>query len=205
MPQTAALDHADDAALLRLCDAACVRGGRMLWRGVTLTLTPGALVQVAGANGSGKSSLLRVAAGFLPVVAGTVECTKMMGLVDVAEHFDSDRNLDQALDFYRIISKSAIQVATALSATGIAHLAQVPVRMLSTGQRKRAALARLLLTGAPLWLLDEPANGLDADGVAMLAGLIATHRATGGAVLMASHQTLPVMNAQTLNIADYAP
>ena len=78
---------------------------------------------------------------------------------------------------------------------GLAPLAGVPVRMLSTGQRKRAALARVMASGAPLWLLDEPANGLDADGLARLEGAIAAHLAGGGAVLAASHQPLALPGA----------
>ena len=73
---------------------------------------------------------------------------------------------------------------------GLAHLADVPVRMLSAGQRKRAALARVIASGAPLWLLDEPANGLDADGLARLDAAMAAHRAAGGAILAATHQPL---------------
>jgi heme exporter protein A len=78
-----------------------------------------------------------------------------------------------------------------MDALGIAHLAPVPVRLLSSGQLKRATLARVAASGAPLWLLDEPLNALDADGSARLAGLIDRHRAGGGAVLAASHQPLP--------------
>ena len=81
---------------------------------------------------------------------------------------------------------------------GLAPLAEVPVRMLSTGQRKRAALARVVASGAPLWLLDEPANGLDADGLARLEAAMAAHRAAGGAILAASHQPLALAGAQTV-------
>jgi heme exporter protein A len=77
-----------------------------------------------------------------------------------------------------------------MDALGLSHLGAVPVRMLSTGQRKRAALARVAASGAPLWLLDEPANGLDADGERRLAALMAAHLAAGGAILAASHQPL---------------
>jgi heme exporter protein A len=85
-----------------------------------------------------------------------------------------------------------------MTAMGLAHLAAVPVRMLSTGQRKRATLARAMASGAALWLLDEPANGLDADGQNRLAAAVAAHRASGGAVLAASHQPLGLDGAKTL-------
>jgi heme exporter protein A len=81
---------------------------------------------------------------------------------------------------------------------GLDRLADVPVRMLSTGQRKRAALARVIASGAPIWLLDEPANGLDADGRERLAGAMAAHRAAGGAVLAATHQPIGLEGAQEL-------
>jgi heme exporter protein A len=84
----------------------------------------------------------------------------------------------------------------ALEAMGIAHLAQVPVRMLSTGQRKRATLARLVASGARLWLLDEPANGLDSDGLERLAAAMAAHRTSGGAILAASHQPIGLADAK---------
>ena len=78
-----------------------------------------------------------------------------------------------------------------MDALGISHLAQVPVRLLSSGQQKRATLARVAASGAPLWLLDEPVNALDADGAERLAHLVRKHRETGGAVVAASHQPLP--------------
>jgi heme exporter protein A len=84
---------------------------------------------------------------------------------------------------------------------GIAHLAEVPVHMLSTGQRKRAGLARVVASGAPLWLLDEPGNGLDADGIARLEAAMAAHRAAGGAILAATHQPLALPGAKSVALA----
>ena len=78
-----------------------------------------------------------------------------------------------------------------MDALGIAHLSAVPVRLLSSGQQKRASLARVAASGAPLWLLDEPLNALDADGATRLAGLVQQHRDGGGAIVAASHQPLP--------------
>lgn len=208
MPQSAALGQAPVAAvdsLLNLSNVACQRGGRLLWRGLSFALPRGGLIHVRGVNGCGKSSLLRLAAGFLPPVAGTVARGADAGLVDEAHALDSDRPLATALSFWADIGGSSTpQVSDALARTGIAHLANVPVHMLSTGQKKRAALARLLIADAPLWLLDEPANGLDDDGFVMLGGLIAEHRTSGGAILLASHQSLPVIDAVPLTLADFA-
>ncbi len=87
-----------------------------------------------------------------------------------------------------------------MGALGLSLLAQVPVRMLSTGQRKRATLARVVASGAPLWLLDEPANGLDTEGQERLGAAMAEHRLRGGAILAASHQPLGLDEAQTLRL-----
>jgi heme exporter protein A len=203
MPQPAALGQ---APMLRLDTVACARGGRVLWRGLSLDLAPGGLVHVRGINGCGKSSLLRLAAGFLPPLVGKVARAGDAGLVDEAHGLDADRPLEAALLFWaKLTGGTPMLVNDAMARTGIQRLAEVPVHMLSTGQKKRAALARLLLTNPKLWLLDEPANGLDDAGMAMLGGLIAEHRASGGAVLLASHQPVPVTDAITLTLADYAP
>ena len=85
------------------------------------------------------------------------------------------------------------------------RLTDVPVRMLSTGQRKRAMLARVVISGAPIWLLDEPTNGLDTASVEMLGELMATHLAAGGIILAASHQALPLPGAHDIDIAAYRP
>jgi heme exporter protein A len=190
-------------ALLTFETVACARGGRMLWRGLSLTLDAGALIHVTGANGCGKSSLLRLAAGLLPPLSGTVMRPAEAGLIDEKPALDNDLSLIRALAFWQSLG-SAMAPADALGATGIDHLADVPVRILSTGQRKRAALARLLIEGRPLWLLDEPANGLDDAGIAMLCHLIAAHQAGGGSVLLASHQPLPIADAAPLALADFA-
>ncbi|PWG02666.1 heme ABC exporter ATP-binding protein CcmA [Sphingosinicella humi] len=172
---------------------ACRRGGRLLFEALDLELEPGAAAIVTGPNGVGKSSLLRIAAGLLNPASGTVERTQA-ALADERAALDERLTLSGALSFWTRLDGSA--ATPGLAAMGIAHLAPVPVRMLSTGQRKRAVLARVVASGAPLWLLDEPANGLDSDGMKRLVGAMAAHRARGGAVLAASHQPLALEEAQ---------
>ncbi len=192
------------APLLAIDGLACQRGGRLLWRGYAAMLAPGDALHVTGTNGIGKSSLLRMVAGLLPAYAGTIQASGPMALVDEALALDRDQPLARALTFWaRLDGGDAQSVASALERLAIRHLADVPVRILSTGQKKRAALARVLAAQAPLWLLDEPGNGLDRDGVALLEALIAAHRASGGAVLVASHLPLAMAGCTTHDLADY--
>ena len=170
--------------LLELREVALVRGGRLLFEGLSLAVGPGEALHVAGPNGSGKSSLLRLAAGLLPARAGRVERSRC-ALADDHLALDRELPLRRALRFWNPACDAAADML------GIGHLAHVPVRLLSSGQVKRATLARAVASGAPLWLLDEPLNALDADGAGRLAALIADHRETGGAVLAASHLPLP--------------
>ena len=179
------------SALLRFEGVSCVRGGRQLFERLDLVAGPEQAIEIAGPNGSGKSSLLRLAAGLLDPTAGTVRRDARAGLVDERLAFDASVGLRQALTFWAKVDRSpTVAIGPALAAMGIAHLADVPVRLLSTGQRKRAAFARLLAAPSPLWLLDEPLNGLDADGVARVTTEIRTHLGGGNAILYASH--LPI-------------
>ena len=157
------------------------RGGRQLFEGLDLKVGPGDALHVTGPNGSGKSSLIRLAAGLLRAEAGRVERTSV-ALSDEATALDRELPLGRALRFWGAEGR--------MDAMGLAALADVPVRLLSSGQAKRATLARVAASGAQLWLLDEPLNGLDADGVKRLDALIAGHRAKGGAVVAASHSPL---------------
>ncbi|MEO7179151.1 MAG: heme ABC exporter ATP-binding protein CcmA [Allosphingosinicella sp.] len=178
-------------SLLAFHAVACDRGGRRLFEGLDLALEPGGATLVSGPNGAGKSSLIRLAAGLLQTAAGKVERGGRAALADESLALDPRLALGRALDFWsRIDGAGAGGAMGAMAAMGLAALAEMPVRMLSTGQRKRAMLARVVASGAPLWLLDEPANGLDADGQARLEAAIAEHRAGGGAILAASHQPL---------------
>lgn len=174
--------------VLRLERVACLRGNRLLFEGVDVALGAGEALVVTGPNGVGKSSLLRIAAGLLRPSAGTVIRDGAVALADEALALDEERPLGRALDFWAGIDGGTVEPS--LAATRLAALAEVPVRWLSTGQRRRAGLARLHAADAPIWLLDEPGNGLDADGLAMLAGLVAAHRASGGLVLAATHLPL---------------
>lgn len=184
--------------LLELRAVACVRGGRLLFEGLDLVLEPGGAALVTGANGAGKSSLIRIAAGLLPAAAGTVERESQAALADEGLALDPKSSLARALGFWSRLDGA--EAAQAMAAMGVSELAEVPVRMLSTGQRKRAALARVLASGAPLWLLDEPANGLDSDGQARLEGAMAAHRDGGGAILAASHQPLALPGAARVEL-----
>ncbi len=193
-------------ALLGARGLACRRGDRLLWRGIDLAVAPGAALLVVGANGSGKSSLLRVLAGLLPACDGTVTRGGRAAFLDENTALDPARPLADALLFWAAIDGGGrADVGHALAAMAMDALAAAPLRLLSTGQRQRAAIARLLLADAPLWLLDEPGNGLDTAGLALLEQRIAAHRAGGGGVILTSHLPLALPGATTLAVADFRP
>lgn len=192
--------------ILRLSDVACARGGRLLFARLSLSLAGGEAAVVTGPNGIGKSSLLRLAAGLIAPFEGTVERSPRLALMTEDIALDPERRLGEALTFWaRLGGPADAGVAEALAAVGLAELAEVPVRLLSTGQRRRAALARAVASRAPLWLLDEPGSGLDAEGMAMLERVIAEYRAGGGAVLLTTHQPLAVLGAQMLALDELVP
>jgi heme exporter protein A len=179
----------------------CVRGGRTLFDGFDLSLNAGAAARVTGPNGVGKSSLLRLAAGLLEQSAGSIQRGGGIALANDALALDTHLPLAAALGYWaRLDGKGDDAVRRALVAVGMAHLATVPVRILSTGQRKRATLARVIASGAGIWLLDEPTNGLDDDGQLLLEAAMADHRAAGGIVLAASHQSLGLPGATRLEL-----
>jgi len=179
---------------------ACRRGDRILFRGLSLSLDAGQIVHVAGPNGIGKSSLIRILAGLLRPYAGTVERAGGLALSDERLALDGHQTLENALGFWRKIDRSQGPAAD----YGLANLLDVPVRFLSTGQRKRAALARIGASGAAIWLLDEPLNGLDQHWSCMAQVAINAHCSAGGAVLIASHQPLAIEQVKTVQLLDYA-
>lgn len=185
-------------ALLRLENVACRRGGRLLFRNIALTVLPGQALTVTGPNGAGKSSLIRLMAGLLEPIAGKVECGGAIAIADEHLALDERLPLRRALDYWARLDGRPVDGG--LAAMGIAALADVPVRMLSAGQRKRASLARVITGTAPLWLLDEPLNALDDQGRALLDQAIADHRGRGGAVVAASHQPLGLEDAKVLDL-----
>lgn len=193
------------APSLKLTDLACLRGGRILFRELTFSLGGGQAALLNGPNGIGKSSLMRLCAGLLLPFAGSVARRGGIALADERLALDMDRTLGEALGFWAGIDGRSDRIDATLDALALTPLRAVPVRMLSTGQRKRAMLARVAVSGAPIWLLDEPANGLDAAAVALLGGLVADHLAAGGIVLAASHQPLPIAAPVLVDLAAHAP
>ena len=172
------------SALLRFEGVTLRRGGRMLFETLDLELGPGEALQVTGPNGSGKSSLIRLAAGLLRQERGRVERTTL-ALADDHLALDRELPLGRALTFW------SRPIEQPMDALGLTHLRDVPVRLLSSGQAKRATLARVAASGAPLWLLDEPLNALDTEGADRLSRIIQAQLASGGTVVAASHQALP--------------
>jgi heme exporter protein A len=187
-------------ASLKATDLACQRGERLLFRGLTLSLGAGDAMRVAGANGIGKSSLLRIIAGLLRPLVGSVETEGAVALIDERPALDPHLPLGKALAFWQRIDRWQY---LPLERLGLERLADVPVRYLSTGQKKRAALARLLGQSAPIWLLDEPLNGLDTVAVAMVEALVAEHCAGGGIALVASHQPMKLPVERVIDLAGF--
>jgi heme exporter protein A len=199
--------------LLRTERLSCRRGERPVFAGIDVALGSGAALLLAGANGSGKSSLLRLLAGLLPAEAGAIYWNDAPVAADPEAHrarlaFIGHRdavkpgmsvaeNIECWAALYRAPPNAGM---TALAGFDLERQADLPARYLSAGQRRRLALARLLLVKRPLWLLDEPQAGLDAAATARLADAIAQHRTGGGMAVVASHGGLDLPAAQRLDL-----
>ena len=189
-------------ARLSATDLACRRGERLLFRKLTLDLRPGDMLEVRGPNGVGKTSLLRILAGLAEPFAGEVQRSGEVGLVDARHALDLDRRLGDTLNFWGRLD-SCTNPAAAVAATQIETLLDIPVGYLSTGQKQRAAIARLLARHRPIWLLDEAFAGLDTAAQGMLADLNREHCETGGLCVFVSHQPVD-LPARVLDLAEYA-
>jgi len=201
-------------------DLGCLRGGWPIFAGVNFALSAGQALILIGANGSGKSSLLRLLGGYLPVAAGDLLWQNVPVRKDPDLHRSRTRYLGhldaikgpltarEDLRFWaRLHAQPERRVDGALAAFGLQELAERPGRMLSAGQRRRLALARLTVSPAPLWLLDEPTVGLDTASQKALVAAISRHRAAGGILVMATHQALPGVTdaAARLDMNQYRP
>ncbi|MGZ3248170.1 MAG: heme ABC exporter ATP-binding protein CcmA [Croceibacterium sp.] len=185
-------------------DLACRRGDRVLFRALSFELNGGEALQVVGPNGTGKSSLLRIVAGLLRPFAGTVERSCEVALLDDKLALDEHLPLGKAFEFWSRIDGGGYEPRNLLG-LGLERLTDVPVRFLSTGQRKRAAILLSNTRGAGLWLLDEPLNGLDVDAAADFQNLVAGHISFGGTAIIASHQPFAAPGLRRLDLMDYAP
>jgi heme exporter protein A len=193
-----------EPASLIATDLACRRGERLLFRGLSFTLGAGEALQVVGPNGTGKSSLIRILGGLLRPYAGTVARTVEAALLDDRLALDGHLPLGKALAFWNRIDSGSAGSGRA-RALGLEPLLDVPVRFLSTGQRKRAAILMSNARIAGLWLLDEPLNGLDAEAAAAFQQQVAAYLAHGGMAVIASHQPFAVPGMRALALADFAP
>jgi heme exporter protein A len=193
---------------------ACVRGERLVFEHVAFRLASGQALALMGPNGSGKSSLLRLMAGLIRPAAGALR----WGDAGVAENPDAHRarlhyigHLDalkpalsvaENLAFYAALcgAPARERLERALKAFALEPLAELPARFLSQGQRRRAALARLLVADRKLWLLDEPTLGLDDASLGRLADTIAAHLAGGGCAAIATHSDLAIPGLHRLDL-----
>lgn len=192
------------APLLEAEDLALERGGRQLFAGLHLSLVAGQLVQIEGANGAGKTSLLRILAG-LSRYGFDGRVTHRAPLLYLGHHGAVKALLTPRENLAWHISGEARwtdrEIEEALAAVGLYGYEDVPSHALSAGQHRRVNLARLYLSRAPLWLLDEPFTAIDRAGVAALEERLAAHLGQGGAVLLTSHQPVRVDHPlQTLNL-----
>jgi heme exporter protein A len=178
----------------------CVRGGREVFSGLDFEASAGEALAVTGPNGSGKTSLLRLIAGLLVMAEGSISLEGGQAELTLPEqaHYLGHRDaLKPALSvlenlaFWRdFLEGEAFDARTNLAAVGLGHAAHLPAAYLSAGQRRRLSLARLLAVRRPIWLLDEPANALDAAGQGLFVELMSDHLARGGLIIAATHAPL---------------
>lgn len=205
-----------NAGLLGARGLGCRRGRRMLFRGVDLELRPGSVTWLRGTNGSGKTSLMRILAGLAHAAEGQVtwrgqpvanagpEARRGVLYVGHTNALKDDLTLAEAVAFHAALQdldRERERAEAAIERLKLAPWRNSAVRTLSQGQRRRGALARLALDDAPrAWILDEPFDALDAASVTLLATLIEAHAARGGAVLLTSHQNIPIPGASEFDL-----
>jgi heme exporter protein A len=197
--------------MLEVLDLSCRRGDRLLFSGLGFELPAHTLLHVRGRNGSGKTTLLRALCGLLQPDAGVIRW-RGEPVTELGDDFNREllyfghlngikadltglENLRVAATLDQDPVTDAVIIA-ALAQIGLAGFEDLPTRMLSQGQKKRVALARLILSKAPLWILDEPFTALDTDAVALLEALIAGQVASGGAVVLTTHQEVALTQGE---------
>ena len=202
--------------MLEVSNLACSRGDHRLFSGLSFVLHPGQIMQVQGANGSGKTSLLRTLCGFLMPDEGTIiwrgENTRDLDEDYHAEmlylgHLNAIKDELSALENLRIsaglsgVELDEKEALAALRRIGLRGRERLPTKVLSQGQRRRVALARLLASDARLWILDEPLTALDVGAVALIQELIAEHVARQGMVIFTTHQPLQVAGVEMRSLS----
>lgn len=198
--------------MLEVTDLACARGEHRLFASLSFVLSPGELLQVQGENGSGKTTLLRTLCGFIQPLAGEIRWQgqaireldeEYFADIIYLGHLNAIKDELNALENLRISSAlSGCEVSdsvaiAALRRLGLRGRETFPVRVLSQGQRRRVALARLLISKAPLWILDEPLTALDVGAVGLMQEMIGEHLAEQGMVIFTTHQALEVAGVKT--------
>jgi heme exporter protein A len=180
------------------------RGGRLVFTRLGFSLADGEALVVTGPNGAGKSSLLRALAGLLPLAEGAIALTpaaeslaESCHYVGHADALKPSLTVYENLDFWTaLLSRTKMdagaRIEAALARLGLAHIADLPCAYLSAGQKRRAALARLIAAERPLWLLDEPATALDVASQAVLSAMMREHLAQGGMIIAATHAPLDI-------------
>ena len=194
---------------LAVDNLACRRAGRRVFDGLTFTLGPGEALAVTGRNGAGKSTLIAAIAGLVQRHAGEIRATgtgertlpESLHLVGHRDGLKSAMSAEENLLFAAdLLGNASLAPAEALARVALPGAAHLPVAYLSAGQRRRVALARLLVARRPLWLLDEPLAALDTTSQTLLAGIMAEHLAAGGLILAATHAPLPLEGARELRL-----
>ncbi len=185
----------------------CHRSGRLILSGISATVPPGSALILRGPNGVGKTTLLRCLAGFLPITGGSAtldgrNITDQSEAIALSGHLDAVKpqlTVDETLRFWAAMHGAAMgDVAEAFN---LADLTDRPAGQLSAGQKRRLGLARLALTGARLWLMDEPTVSLDADSTGLVAAAVSRHLAGGGIAVISTHQNLSLARAETLTLS----
>jgi heme exporter protein A len=196
-----------DKPSLRVESLALSRGGRVLFEGLSFAAAPGSYVEVRGANGAGKTSLLRAIAGFLNPRAGRIvfdgveEPALALHYVAHLNGLKGGASVRAHARYWARLFGDGGDAEAALTRVGLAGFEERLARTLSQGQARRLALARLLIAPRPVWLLDEPAAALDAPGHALVSELIDEHRARGGVVVAAVHEALGPAPSQSVTLA----
>ena len=198
-------------------DLKCIRGDRLIFQNLTFDLSKGGALTLIGPNGSGKSSLLRILAGFLKPKSGHVQYNKenIFDILDIYRseihyvgHLDAIKptlTVSEHLNFWATLKGAKKPKRDILEILDLRTLSEIPGKFLSAGQKRRLSLTRLLTTPAQLWILDEPSVSLDAKSIKSLEKMLATHRADGGIVVIATHTEVSLPNSQNISMSNFNP